>query len=266
MALPKHTTSTFPSSRLATIDLGAIGRNKHHVAVLLEVDVTEAVAQVHAERARGERTSFFAWFLATAARVIAEEPSMHARRQGKRSLVTFDDVDLSALVEREVEGKLVPLPAIIRACDKKTSKEVYRELRAAKERRIEDEGDFVLGAAKAQRLRLRLYYALPAWLRTRTLRWLTQDPFRAKRGMGTVVVTTVGSLGAASGWFIPRSLHSLCLALGATVKKPWVVDERVEVRDILHLTLLFDHDVVDGAPAARFIARLAAALQARAAG
>jgi pyruvate/2-oxoglutarate dehydrogenase complex dihydrolipoamide acyltransferase (E2) component len=33
------------------------------------------------------------------------------------------------------------------------------------------------------------------------------------------------------------------------------------VRDILHLTVLFDHDAVDGAPAMRFVSRLVDRLQ-----
>ena len=56
-------------------------------------------------------------------------------------------------------------------------------------------------------------------------------------------------------------MHNLCFALGSTVKKPWVVENDVQVRDILHLTILFDHDVVDGIPAARFAAKLVDRIQ-----
>jgi pyruvate/2-oxoglutarate dehydrogenase complex dihydrolipoamide acyltransferase (E2) component len=34
------------------------------------------------------------------------------------------------------------------------------------------------------------------------------------------------------------------------------VEDRIEPREILNLTVAFDHDVVDGAPAARFVERL----------
>jgi pyruvate/2-oxoglutarate dehydrogenase complex dihydrolipoamide acyltransferase (E2) component len=34
------------------------------------------------------------------------------------------------------------------------------------------------------------------------------------------------------------------------------VEDRIEPRDILNLTVAFNHDVVDGAPAARFVQRL----------
>lgn len=263
MSSAAYSVSRFPDSRLATIDLGQVGRRKHHVAALVELDVTPMLTRVHESRSRGEETSFFASFLATAAKVIAEEPSIQALGLGKTSLLAFNDVDISAMVEREFEGTRIPLPVLLRDCNKKTAAEIHQEIQAAKTAPIDHEGDFVLGAVKRQQLRLRLYYALPGWLRPHLLRWLTKDPFRAKREMGTVVVTSLGSLARVPGWFIPKSMHNLCFALGAIVKKPWVVDGRVEVRDILHLTLLFNHDVVDGAPAARFLSRLASALERR---
>jgi pyruvate/2-oxoglutarate dehydrogenase complex dihydrolipoamide acyltransferase (E2) component len=89
----------------------------------------------------------------------------------------------------------------------------------------------------------------------------TTSLFRSKEMMGTAVITSVAAGGHLSGWVIPKSMHGLCFALGPISKKPWVVANRVEVRDILHLTVLVDHDVVDGVPAARFFARLAGRIQ-----
>jgi hypothetical protein len=39
-------------------------------------------------------------------------------------------------------------------------------------------------------------------------------------------------------------------------KKPGVVDDRIEAREYLHVGMMFVHDVVDGADAARFSGRL----------
>jgi pyruvate/2-oxoglutarate dehydrogenase complex dihydrolipoamide acyltransferase (E2) component len=46
------------------------------------------------------------------------------------------------------------------------------------------------------------------------------------------------------------------LIVGGIARKPAVIEERVEPRYLLNLTVAFDHDVVDGAPAARFVKRL----------
>ena len=52
------------------------------------------------------------------------------------------------------------------------------------------------------------------------------------------------------------TFHSLQLTLGGIGEKPGVVEHRVEVREYLSVTISFDHDIIDGAPAARFIQRL----------
>jgi hypothetical protein len=63
--------------------------------------------------------------------------------------------------------------------------------------------------------------------------------------------------GRGGGWGLAPAGQSLLLVVGGIARKPAVVRERVEPRDILSLTVAFDHDVVDGAPAARFVHRLA---------
>jgi pyruvate/2-oxoglutarate dehydrogenase complex dihydrolipoamide acyltransferase (E2) component len=58
------------------------------------------------------------------------------------------------------------------------------------------------------------------------------------------------------GWGIVPLPYSLGLVVGSTAWKPAVVDGRIEPREILNLTVVLDHDVIDGAPAARFGRRL----------
>jgi pyruvate/2-oxoglutarate dehydrogenase complex dihydrolipoamide acyltransferase (E2) component len=51
-------------------------------------------------------------------------------------------------------------------------------------------------------------------------------------------------------------LHTLCLTVGGITQKPCVIDGRIEPREVLAVTASIDHDIVDGAPAARFARRL----------
>lgn len=86
---------------------------------------------------------------------------------------------------------------------------------------------------------------------------LFRDPFRIKRKMGTVSVTALGIVGQnGMSWGIPIGIHPLIVAVGAIAKRPGVVDEQIAIREYVGLTILFDHDVTDGAPVARFIRRL----------
>jgi hypothetical protein len=74
---------------------------------------------------------------------------------------------------------------------------------------------------------------------------------------GTVGVTSVGMFGGGhGGWGIYSTEHVLDLIAGSTTWKPSIVDGRIEPRQILNLTVVFDHEVIDGAPAARFARRL----------
>lgn len=84
-----------------------------------------------------------------------------------------------------------------------------------------------------------------------------RDPTIRVSTTGTVVVTAVGMFGKGnSGWGIATTPVSLSLLVGSIAWKPAVVEGRIEPREMLNLTVMFDHDVVDGAPATRFTRRL----------
>lgn len=71
------------------------------------------------------------------------------------------------------------------------------------------------------------------------------------------MITSVGMFGRGGGWgvgFLPT--HTLGLTVGGIARKPGVYEGEIAVREILNLTISFDHDIVDGAPAARFAKRL----------
>ena len=74
--------------------------------------------------------------------------------------------------------------------------------------------------------------------------------------MGNVSFTSIGMMGSINGWFIPISVHPICFGIGSIIKKPAVADDQIAIRDILKASVLIDHDVMDGAPMARFINEL----------
>lgn len=79
------------------------------------------------------------------------------------------------------------------------------------------------------------------------------NPLDARKRTGTVYITTVNAIGRATGWGLPtRSACNLGVAIGSITKKPWTIHGQIELRNILHLTLSFNHDVIDGVPRRRF--------------
>lgn len=228
---------------------------RHHVAALLELDVTEARAAIKQYRSTtGKGLSFLAWLLATIGKACSEYPQVHAWRQARRKVVTFEDVDISILIEREVSGQLVPLPYVVRKTNEKTPFEIYTEIRAAQTQKLEP-GQMILGSESNIKF-ARLGFRLPSFARCIFWRLLVKRAFWAKRIMGTVALTSVGMFGRTPAWPISSGSHTLLFALGSLSRKPGVVEDRIEPREYLHMTILIDHDIVDGAPAARFLALL----------
>ena len=243
----------YPSSRRLTMDLGKIGLGKHHVKALLEIDITEARKKIKQNRQTGKKISVTAWLIKVIADCVAIHPPISAiNRSRSNKVVVFNDVDISIVVEKNVNGARVPLPYVIRGADHKTLDQIHEEIEAAKSQTIEDEGDYVLGE-KQSALGMKLFTNLPQWLRLALMRVILNNPQRSKNMMGTVMITTVGMVGHTTGWIVPFSMHPLCLAIGSLNEQPAVYQGEIQKREILHLTVLIDHDVIDGMPAARFV-------------
>ena len=136
---------------------------------------------------------------------------------------------------------------------------IHTEIRAAQAKVLAPGAQTIDLAEKMPSPRMiRIFASMPFFIR-RAVYWnrLFHDPFRVKRTMGTVSVTSVGMFGkVGSGWGIRVEFHPLTVALGAITRKPAVVGDRVEAREFLGMTIVFDHDVVDGAPVATFLQRL----------
>lgn len=232
--------------RAATANLRSFQR-KPMVHGLIEVEVTKARAFIQRHKARtGETLSFTAFIIACMAKAIDEHKPVQAYRWGWRRLIVFDDVDVAIVIERDVAGQKVPLLYVIRAANRKTFQQIHREIRAIQAR---DPAKSVLGFSALP--------LVPPVLFPRILyRTLRTFPWLHKRVVGTVGITAVGMFGSGSGWGIPTAASTLALTLGGIAPKPAVVDGRIAIRDLLCITVSFDHRIIDGAPAARFTDRL----------
>ena len=83
----------------------------------------------------------------------------------------------------------------------------------------------------------------------------------AELGGGTFTITNTGSRGALFDTPIVNQPQVAILGLGAVVKRPMVVrgedgGETIAIRSMVYLGLSYDHRVVDGADAARFLVTL----------
>jgi pyruvate dehydrogenase E2 component (dihydrolipoamide acetyltransferase) len=70
---------------------------------------------------------------------------------------------------------------------------------------------------------------------------------------GTFTLTKFGAMGGIYGFPIIHHPEVAILGLGKIMEKPLVVVGKIEIRKVLPLSLSFDHRVVDGAEAVRFM-------------
>ncbi|WP_220462723.1 dihydrolipoamide acetyltransferase family protein [Flaviflexus equikiangi] len=79
---------------------------------------------------------------------------------------------------------------------------------------------------------------------------------------GALTVSNLGMFGIESFDAIINPPQSAILAVGAALKKPIVVDDRIEIGTVMELSISVDHRSVDGALAAQFLGRIAELLEA----
>lgn len=78
---------------------------------------------------------------------------------------------------------------------------------------------------------------------------------------GTFSITNVGVFGVDAGTPILNPGEAGILAVGAVRRTPWEYHGEIALRDVLTLSLSFDHRLVDGAEAARFLVDVAGMLR-----
>jgi pyruvate/2-oxoglutarate dehydrogenase complex dihydrolipoamide acyltransferase (E2) component len=237
----------FPRIRRLMVDGGRLARQKHLIHGLVEMDVTDARRLIREHKAKtNEALSFTAFIMACVGQAVNMNKHMQGYRTWWEKLVIFEDVDVNTMFEVEMEGRKIIRPHIIRAVNKKSLRDIHEDIRAFQtEHERGREANFI-----------GWFVLLPAFIRRFFLSVLFKSPRLLKEMNGTVSLTAVGMFGTGGGWGIPVSNHTLQITLGGISEKPVLINGQLENREFLCVTISIDHDIVDGAPAARFIQRL----------
>ena len=235
----------FPKARQPIVVALRQAKRMNVMHALLEADVTDARRMVKEFRVKtGNPLSFTAFLTFCLAHAVAENKSVQAYRKGGK-LVIFDDVDIAVIIEREFEGDKIPInPFVVKAANRKTLNEIHNEISNAKVENINKPQNSSL---------IDLYWYAPGFIRSLLWYLWLGSPYWRKRLTGTVGFSALGMFGKGTGWGIPISTYSLSVTMGTISQKPALIDGKLETREFLDLTASFDHNVIDGAPAARFI-------------
>lgn len=247
-----HRIVPFSGNRQMVAASSAVSRAHDTIHCITEVDVTEPRRLLREYKARtGEALSFTAYVVTCLAQTVSEQPHVNVFRRG-RNLVLLDDVTISVLVERDVDGgEKVPEPLPIVAAQRKTYRQMHDEIRSAQQKA----GG--LGGLSGME---RVLPWIPGWLLRTAIRLAERNLTMAKR-YGKIAVTAVGMHGQGAMWMLPLSSAAVTVTVGSLVERPVEVEGRVVQHEHLCLTVSFDHDLIDGAPGARFVKRFSEVLR-----
>ncbi|GAA3940983.1 dihydrolipoamide acetyltransferase family protein [Microbacterium soli] len=192
-----------------------------HVTEFLTVDVTESEALLSRLRSEGARVNMLAMVSQALLLVIDAHPMMNSRWDEESGhIVQFAAVNLGIATATD-RGLIVPNIKNAQELGLLPLAERIREL---------------VGVAREGRA--------------------STDDLRA----GTITITNIGSLGIDAGTPIINPGEAAILGVGAVRRLPWNHRDEIALRDVLTLSLSFDHRLIDGADAARFLTDIGALL------
>jgi len=218
--------------RITADRMAASARSVARVTLLMEVDMTEAVRfrtqlAPEFEKRYGARLAYDAMIAKACAIGLAEHPHVNAQWQDAdigqpAGLRLQPNVNVGIAVAAEA-GLLV---VVVRDADQKPLAQVNSDLMGM--------------VAKSKQ------------------GGLGPDELSGS----TFTITNLGGYGVEAFTPIVNPPESAILGIGRIAKRPAVVDGQIVPRDLMYLSLAFDHRVVDGAPAAQFLRRVKECLEA----
>lgn len=215
-----------------------LSRDRNIIYAMSEIDITK-IHNIFEERKKtgNEANSLVTYLLWCYGQAIKKHPEIHAMKIGKK-VILFDNVDIAMMIEKDLpNGKKLPFPYIFRGVQNKSYAELNTELRKVKEQNLETL------VKKKKSLIIRW---LPRFLRMYLIKKrLKSNPLIAKEVLGTVAMTSLGMvLKDRRFWPIPLGPFPCILGSGATFTDG--------EKKFLCITIGLDHNLIDGAPGARF--------------
>ena len=128
-----YRAESFGGNRQMVAAAAAVNAEKNTIHLITEADITAARRLIAEHREHtGARLSLTTYVVACLARTFDGFPKFNSFRQGRR-LIVLDDLTISVLFEREIDGETVPEPLGIQAANRKTLRQIHDELRTAQQ-------------------------------------------------------------------------------------------------------------------------------------
>ncbi|MHA1212398.1 MAG: 2-oxo acid dehydrogenase subunit E2 [Candidatus Heimdallarchaeota archaeon] len=244
----------FSATRLILSDYNHVANTFPHVFGLMEVDITDALTKIaEIKEQQNYSVSLTAWVAKCVGQTVLENKELNTYRRG-RKLIVFDEVDMSVIIEITTKtGKKIPYNYVIRKVETKSVKTITDEIRSYQDKVISEKNQLSRETSRFTSL----YALLPRFFRRFLIRKILTNPYRLKKVNGTVGLTSMGMfIKGQGGWLVPFRDKTLNVATGGIKENAIELNGKIVIRKLLCTTFLIDHDIIDGAPGARFITRV----------
>lgn len=233
-------------NRKAVIASATVTKEKNAFHSITEVDISIPRRLINDySRKTGIKLSLTAYVVTCLAHTIKEHPLLNSFIKGNKQII-LDEVTVSVLIERDIKGEKVPEPVAIRNAQSKTYIQINNEIRAAQNLQGQQLGNL----SKMTWIRF-----IPGFLMRSFIR-IADKNIKMGKHYGKVAVTAVGMFNKTSVWFIPHGTATVLITVGGINSKLVKEGDEIIEKEHLCLTVSFNHDIVDGAPASRFMNQL----------
>jgi pyruvate/2-oxoglutarate dehydrogenase complex dihydrolipoamide acyltransferase (E2) component len=249
----RYTVTAFSKNRQIASEVFDEFLKKHYMVGFFEVNVSLGKHLIKEyEKRTGEKVSFTGWITKCVSEAVRQYPEVNVFRWGNNRVVQFEDIDIILMIERQLPDKVIAVPHPIRKSQTKDLLTISREIRSAQKASVSEEEQLL-----EQGWKVKLYNLIPKFIRRRLIARMVKDPFYVKKQGGLILITAVGMFTNTRLWVgLSGGITSLNIALGGVTK--WLVEQNGEIleQEFMQITAMLDHDVLDGAPAARLQAKL----------
>ncbi len=249
--MAQYTTYPFSLERKQIVDFLSVAKKKHTASVMMDFDITGMRNALRkARRITKKNASLTGYLLYCFARAIDRNKMVQAYRKNNK-LIVFEDVDVSTMVERTVNGVPVPVSYILRKANTKSVFEISEEIKNAK---TGDLTDLIESEEIQNKKHLIGIIKRVGFLRRWFLNRMFKDPFLKKKYNGTVGFSSMGMFSHnLTGWVVPITPQVLSAMVGGVREIPGVINGEIGICEMVNITISMDHDILDGAQTARFI-------------
>jgi len=231
--------------------INVVGKGAVPTYIFRDVDVTWAENLRVRLLEKGKRLTVTAILLKAIAIAQRTHPMSRTALLPFGRTVTFNDIVAGFTVERFVGSQPAVFFGEIEAPDTKPLEQIAQELK--------EYGDGNMESVKQLNTQDRFNNA-PWWFRRIVLALGTSVPdFRLRHMGATFGVSSLGKFGVKI--LVPPCVTTSTFGVGAIEQRPVVRDGKIEIRPMMTIALNFDHRVIDGAPAARFLQDVCALIE-----